>query len=443
MVPCRAAEDWTNSWIKDLAVNDPERGVSADCNSQVFEQLCSVQTPALQGDIKVASILYPQAVRAIALLDCTFEACYICQAFAVMEEVQNHPSDLCRAISLRYAAKWEMMDLLTKAHLISIGTIEVPGQVSGQVPEQSQGQGPSGPASTSGPGAGGQSIFFQSGDRIVRLSVVGESELRLKRLDEGVAILQDDEEVSQGRLVEPLLHCPDQAYITVSERCIYDCKFCAVPKLHGGVKSSARVRAMAEQAAATGRLRAISLTSGVEASPEHEARRVAAIASDLKRLCVPIGVSVSPFPGVNEILRNAGVEEVKYNIETLDQDLFGRVCPGFSFEVIMDSLKEAVGIFGRNRVFSNVIIGLGESDKTLRSGIDELTEMGVLPVLRAVYPHPLRVGEIEMSRPNADRLLDLAYYLRKALDKNGLQGDLALTGCYRCTGCDLVPHRDL
>lgn len=323
------------------------------------------------------------------------------------------------------------MDLETKARLISIGTIEMSGH------------GSTGLSSTSGPGAGGQSIFFQSGDRIVRLSVVPKSELRMKRLEDGVAILQGDEEVSRGQLVEPLLHCPEQAYITVSERCIYDCKFCAVPKLFGGVKSSARVRAMAEQAAATGRLRAISLTSGVEVSPEQEARGIAAIARDLKCLCVPIGVSVSPFPGVNEILRNAGVDEVKYNIETLDQDLFGRVCPGFSFEVIMDSLVEAVGIFGRNRVFSNVIVGLGESDKTLRSGIDELTEIGVLPVLRAVYPHPLRTGEIEMARPNAERLLGLAHYLRSALDKNGLQGDLALTGCYRCTGCDLVPHRDL
>ena len=64
----------------------------------------------------------------------------------------------------------------------------------------------------------------------------------------------------------------------------------------------------------------------------------------------------------------------------------------------MDALQEAVDIFGKNRVFSNVIVGLGESDKTLRQGIDELTEMGVLPVLRAVFPHPLRVGEVEMDR---------------------------------------------
>lgn len=325
------------------------------------------------------------------------------------------------------------MDLETKACLISIGTIEMTEHE------------PSGLASTSGPGAGGQSIFFRSGDRIVRLSVVEKSELSLRRLENSVGIFQGDENVASGELIQPLLHCPEQAYITVSERCIYDCKFCAVPKLCGRVKSSSQVMSMIDKAAATGKLNAISLTSGVEASPERETERISGIVRDLRSLGnrMPIGVSVSPFPGVNEILRSAGADEVKYNIETFDQDLFRRVCPGISYEDIMDALEGAATIFGKNRVFSNVIIGLGESDKTLRSGIDHLTEIGVLPVLRAVYPHPLRVGEIDMIRPSSERLLSLACYLRKALDRNDLQGNLALTGCYKCTGCDLVPHRDL
>jgi len=48
-----------------------------------------------------------------------------------------------------------------------------------------------------------------------------------------------------------------------------------------------------------------------------------------------------------------------------------------------------------------------------------------------------------MERPSQERLLDLAGYLRDALEKNGLDGAAALTGCYRCTGCDLIPGRDL
>jgi biotin synthase-related radical SAM superfamily protein len=331
------------------------------------------------------------------------------------------------------------MDLETKAHLLSIGTVQVQMQMPGK----------DGCTSTAGPGAGGHSIFFQSGPHIVRLSVQPSSPLRLEscsedsEISDGSAIFEGAREVARGRLVEPLLHCPQQAYITVSERCIYDCRFCAVPRLQGGRKSKETILQMTEQAARTGKMKAISLTSGVEVSPLHEAEKVAEIVRELCRFAVPIGVSISPFPGVNRILHEAGAKEVKYNLECADIEIFSRVCPGISFQDIMDALVEAVGVFGKNRVFTNIIMGLGESDQSLRKCIDELTGKGIIPVLRAVYPHPLRTGAAFMERPTETRLLDLARYLKRALEKNGLDGSLALTGCYRCTGCDLIPGRDL
>ena len=130
-------------------------------------------------------------------------------------------------------------------------------------------------------------------------------------------------------------------------------------------------------------------------------------------------------------------------MECLDPAVFKIVCPGVSLDKIKAALDDAVQHFGRNKVFSNVIIGLGESDKALREGIEELAEIGVMPTLRAVYPHPLRKDEIYMVRPSAERLLSLARYTRRVLDKYDLHGDQTETMCYRCTGCDLVPHRDL
>jgi biotin synthase-related radical SAM superfamily protein len=331
-----------------------------------------------------------------------------------------------------------VMDLKTKARLISLGSIELPEVFR-----------PSGPVSTAGPGAGENNVFFRSDGRRVRLSVAEGSPLKLAELEEEeegggeVAIFENCVEVARGVLEKPLLHCPRQAYITVSERCIYDCKFCAVPKLSGGVKSKEKVERMVAEAWDTGELEAISLTSGVERSPEEEVARVADIVRALRRFDVPIGVSVTPALRSSEILRAAGADEIKYNVECLDPELFGRVCPGVPLENIKKALSDAVGHFGENRVFSNVIVGLGESDRALREGIEELAEMGVLPIIRAVYPHPLRRGEIEMIRPSPERLIDLACRLRKVLDDHGLRGDLAETGCYRCTGCDLIPHRDL
>ena len=328
------------------------------------------------------------------------------------------------------------MDLETKALLLSIGTVQADGPL------------PRGPVSTAGPGAGEGSIFFKSGPRMVRLSLTERSPLRLVRLDDAssgdeAALLLDGREVARGRTVAPLLHCPEQAYITVSERCIYDCKFCAVPRLEGGVKTDETVSKMVVDAAETGQLRAISLTSGVEVSPRQEGEKVARIVRSLKGFGVPVGVSISPFPGVNRMLRDAGAVEVKYNLECADKEIFAQVCPGISYDEIMDALEEAVEVFGRGRVFSNIIVGLGESDLSLKRVIDDLTEKGILPVLRAVYPHPLRAGQTQMERPTQERLLDLACYLRAALKRAGLEGGASLTGCYRCTGCDLTPGRDL
>jgi biotin synthase-related radical SAM superfamily protein len=325
------------------------------------------------------------------------------------------------------------MDLKTKARLISVGKVELPEVFS-----------PSGPVSTAGPGAGEKNVFFKSGDRRVRLSVAESSPLKLEEMaGDEVAIFEDGAEVARGVLERPLLHCPKQAYITVSERCIYDCKFCAVPKLSGGVKSKDTVEGKVAEAWETGELEAISLTSGVERSPEEEIERVAEIVRALRKFDVPIGVSVTPAKRSSEILKAAGADEIKYNVECLDPALFGRVCPGVSLEKIKMALSDAVDKFGENRVFSNVIVGLGESDRALQEGIEELVEMGVLPVIRAVYPHPLRRDEIEMIRPSPERLIDLARFARRILDEHGLRGDLAETGCYRCTGCDLIPHRDL
>jgi len=45
-------------------------------------------------------------------------------------------------------------------------------------------------------------------------------------------------------------------------------------------------------------------------------------------------------------------------------------------------------VFGPNHVFSNVIIGPGGVDQSLRQGIDELIDMGVLPILRAAILIP-------------------------------------------------------
>jgi biotin synthase-related radical SAM superfamily protein len=90
-------------------------------------------------------------------------------------------------------------------------------------------------------------------------------------------------------------------------------------------------------------------------------------------------------------------------------------------------------------VFSNVIMGLGETDAELEECIRNLTDRGVIPVLRPLQP---AADVADYSRPTAGRLLFFYEKEGRILTKAGLDPRKARTMCVACTGCDLVPGRN-
>jgi len=328
------------------------------------------------------------------------------------------------------------MSAEVKAELLAIGSVDVDPAI---LPGRS--------SSTAGPGTGLQSVFFSSGSRRVRLEVDASSPLKMVQTDDGgFAIIKDGRELAKGELEPVVAHCPGQVYITVSERCVCDCTFCAVPKLQGRIKTLDEVIAIVERARRAGQLKAIALTSGIAESPEMEIDRVVAIVEALKGYDVPIGVSVYPTKDASRRLKAAGATEVKYNVETMDREIFRRVVrgrKGLSLDAVLDALRDAVQVFGRNRVTSNIIVGLGETDGNVREGVERLARMGVIPVLRPISLSPYRKDELVATRPDAGRLLRLAAMTREILEKYGLRVDEAETMCLPCTGCDITPGRDV
>jgi biotin synthase-related radical SAM superfamily protein len=323
-----------------------------------------------------------------------------------------------------------------KAELIETGGVVVDGSFKPYISR-----------ATAGPGAGLESIFVNIGGHRVRLGVRKQSKFSASLNGRDVTISDDSGEFARGTLEEAISHCPKQVYITVSERCIYDCKFCPVPKLQGKIKSMDEILEMVRHGLKDPSLSAISITSGVWKTPQEEAERISgvvkAIRGELGKRNVPIGVSIYPTENSSELLKEAGTAEVKYNIETVDPVIFKKVCPGLSQEYIIKSLEHAVSLYGKGHVFSNILIGLGESDETVVNGVEMLAGKGVIPILRKVNPHPLRAGEIEVEKVTADRLLKLGAETRRILEKHGLHAEQALTGCLPCTGCDITPVLDI
>lgn len=315
-----------------------------------------------------------------------------------------------------------------KAHLLAIGTAQVSGKSVDEFVTRS----------TAGPGAGGKgSLFFSQGDHRVRLSLADSSPVLLHHLGDGKVQLTVGGESFDGVLELPALHCPRQAYITITPSCIFSCRYCNVPVLKGNRKTLEEIESLVESV--YGKIDAISLTSGVLESIEEEEAYVLEVVSRLTRFNIPIGVSIYPTLKTPERLKAAGAVEVKFNLEAATPELFADMCPGLSFGSIRDILRDSVRLFGRGHVFSNIILGLGESDDEMFACIDSLCQDGVIPVIRPLNP----TAELkEFTRPDATRIGLVFRYLESALNRSGLDPAIAMTMCPACMGCDMIPGRE-
>jgi len=315
-----------------------------------------------------------------------------------------------------------------KAELLAAGSCRITGVDASFYIERS----------AAGPGAGGfGSVFFSTAGKRIRLSVSPDSPIEIRHLGDGQAILRYGSAACTGILEQVGLHCPRQAYITVTGRCIFSCKYCPVPGTDGRVKTPDEIAAMI--AGVRERIDAISLTSGVLESIDDEERRVRAVLKRIGEEKIPVGVSIYPGRDTPDNLYADGVSEVKFNLEAATPAIFEEMCPGLSWDGIIRALDRSVELFGEGHVFSNVIIGLGESDEEMEACIELLTERGVIPVIRPLTP---AAALQSYTRPGRERLLRTAALHARALKKAGLDTRTAETMCSLCTGCDIVPGRD-
>ncbi|MDV0446473.1 Biotin synthase [Methanosarcinaceae archaeon Ag5] len=324
-----------------------------------------------------------------------------------------------------------------KAFLLSIGTADAePGLI------------PTTRKSTAGPSAGsGGSVFISSGGHRVRLSLDPDSPIKVRKTNtdsETVIVTYLDEPIVTGKIESVPAHCPEQAYINLSEKCIYNCKYCTVPLLQGHTKSKDETLQIIREAfdKGNGSVSAISITSGVEESPEGELNRVLELMPELVKFGVPIGISIYVTQDGAQKLKDAGVSEVKFNVEAASAEIFENVCPGLSYDDVFDELKNSVAIFGKGNVYSNLIVGLGETDDDVAETLEKLAKIGVIACLRPVFENKLRKGDCFMERPSKDRLMKLYDLQKRICEKYDLHPEKSKTMCSKCGGCDLVPFAD-
>ncbi len=311
--------------------------------------------------------------------------------------------------------------------------------------------------STAGPGAGSASaVFAFEGSRVKKSVSYDTGEFKLRESGGKYSLYREGELFLEDVNIEPVVyHSPDQAFFNLDQRCIFNCAFCASPRLDKDITKNLtdeKIVNMVKKALDDGmRVDAVSLTSGVVESPQKTVDMFISCTESLRKSFPDIPIGLEPYvTSKNDIekMKNAGATEIKLNVESPDPEIFRKVCPDLNLDSILLRLKEAVEVFGKGNVQSNIIYGLGESDETVLNMAEKLSAMGVIPVLRA-----LRTGgasneslEAAVGKPEpvtTERAMRLTLKQKEIMKKYGLSSADCLTMCNKCGCCDLVPFVDL
>jgi biotin synthase-related radical SAM superfamily protein len=341
-----------------------------------------------------------------------------------------------------------MSSALKKATLIAGGAVRLPRDM--HLPFKAS-------RSTAGPGAGSTSIVFCFEGLRVKKAISREAgEFELLVGPEGYSMTHGGAPFIEKVELQPTIyHCPGQAFINLHQECIFDCKFCTSPRLpRDSTKNldQGKVLQMVQDVLGREDLVAISITSAVVGSAERTLDEMVGVVEQVRKMvgpCMPIGVEpyVSDLEDIDR-LKDAGANEIKLNVETFDREIFEKVCGEMDIDWIMQALEHAVKVFGRGKVTTNIIFGLGETDENVLAGVERLAGMGIVPSLR-----PLRINDINrgplmgslgsLEPVTPERIVHLSQMAKVILSNHGLSPLDYQTMCHRCRCCDLVPFADI
>ncbi|MBN1678598.1 MAG: radical SAM protein [Candidatus Thermoplasmatota archaeon] len=310
--------------------------------------------------------------------------------------------------------------------------------------------------STAGPGAGGTAVVFGFGNtRAQKLISREEGDFQLIH-ENGRLIMMKGSDVflDEVELVPTLLHAPNQAFVNIDQTCIMGCKFCASPRLEGILTKNLtdeKILKMIKEASQRNGFQSVAFTSAIPVSPAMTVKRMAGLVRAVRGLLPDVPIGVEPYatrPDEIEMLREAGADEIKLNIESFDRDIFERVCPKRDYDHILHAINHSGKVFGRNRVCSNIIYGLGETDENILEGVKVLANMGAVATLRALRKNEYNVTELEnalgpLPPVTPNRMLSLAHEQKSILREYGLTSLSFKTMCHSCLACDIVPFWDV
>jgi biotin synthase len=111
-----------------------------------------------------------------------------------------------------------------------------------------------------------------------------------------------------------------------------------------------------------------------------------------QKINVPISISCQPLNSENiRQLAEAGAERIGIPLDAATEELFDKIkglsAGGpYSWKKQFKLLSDAVNIFGKGKVSTHLIVGLGETEREMVNIIQKCVDIGVLPALFAFTP---------------------------------------------------------
>ncbi|CAI7974269.1 MULTISPECIES: MSMEG_0568 family radical SAM protein [unclassified Parafrankia] len=254
------------------------------------------------------------------------------------------------------------------------------------------------------------------------------------------------------------LHGADVLATTVLQTCVRyrepeRCRFCAIEEsLRAGATTRLKTPGqLAEVALAAVRLdgvRQMVMTTGSTAGPDRGASLLAecvrAVTDAVPGLPVQVQCEPPADPAFIGELRAAGASTIGIHIESLDEAVRQRWTPGkatVSVERYERAWAEAVRVFGRNRVSTYLLIGLGEDPDELVAGARRLIAMGVYPFVVPFRPMAGTLAERDGARaPEPALVADVTARVAAELRAAGMRGADQGAGCAACGACSALPQ---
>jgi radical SAM protein (TIGR04043 family) len=245
-----------------------------------------------------------------------------------------------------------------------------------------------------------------------------------------------------------LLHL-DSIASTVVQKCIYwgtheQCAFCGIELTRGErtvpVKTPQQLAEVCTAARDLDGAVDVTLTTGSLNRRDRGALYISRCATAIKEASgLPVQVQFEPPDdlAVLEQVRDAGVDAVGLHIETFDPEVLARVAPGKALcgvEGYFRCWERAVEVFGRGRVSTYVILGMGERRELIEDGCRRAIELGVYPFVVPLRPVPGTLMA-DVPPPEPDYVAAVYASVSAMLAEHGLDHEGAAAGCARCQAC--------